>query len=72
MRRNLPALMILAFSTAILAQAFLPAFEDVDVNGDGEISRDEAGAVEGLDYEAADVNQDGGIDREEYAAVRNQ
>ena len=47
----------------------LPAFEEVDQNGDGTIAATEASAVEGLDFATADANQDGSISREEYAEL---
>jgi hypothetical protein len=62
------AITALVFSAAALAQE-LPAFEEVDKNADGAIDRNEAAAVEGLDFATADANQDGRIDRAEYAAV---
>jgi len=49
-----------------LAQEPLPPFEEVDSNQDGQISRTEASAIEGLDFDTADTNQDGSLDRSEY------
>ena len=72
MKRNFLSILVLAFSSAILAQAFLPAFEDVDANGDGEISREEASAIEVFDFDMADTNQDGHLDRNEYEALRSR
>lgn len=60
------SMLILGFSAAAVAQG-LPAFEEVDANGDGQISEEEASAVEGLDFATADTNQDGSIDRAEYS-----
>lgn len=65
------SLLTLGFSGFALAQE-LPAFEDVDANGDGAISRGEAAAVEGLDFATVDANQDGQIDQAEYAAASGQ
>jgi hypothetical protein len=59
-------LLALGFTGIALAQA--PAFEDVDANGDGAITQDEAAAVEGLDFATCDANQDGALAREEYDA----
>jgi len=56
------------FGVAALAQD-LPSFEDVDSNGDGQITRQEAAAIEGLDFTAADTNQDGTLSMEEYNAA---
>jgi hypothetical protein len=66
--RTLFVLTALGFSAAAIAQG-LPAFEDVDQNGDGLISEAEAAIVEGLDFASADANQDGAIDPQEYSAV---
>jgi hypothetical protein len=55
------------FSGALFAAP--PAFEDVDTNGDGAISAQEAAAVEGLDFKQADTNQDGKLSKEEYQAA---
>ena len=46
----------------------MPAFEDVDANGDGAISQAEAATVEGLDFTAKDADQNGSLSREEYEA----
>jgi EF hand len=51
-----------------VAFAQMPAFEDVDSNGDGLISQDEAATIEGFDFAAHDANQDGVLSREEYTA----
>ena len=42
------------------------SFEDVDTNSDGTISKTEAQAVEGLDFDKADTNRDGQLSRSEY------
>jgi len=62
----------LGFSAAALAQASLPSFEEVDANADGQISMEEAAAIEGLEFATADANQDGALDQEEYAAAQSQ
>lgn len=53
---------------AAMAQS-LPAFEEVDANGDGQISQQEAAAIEGLDFATADTDQDGSLSMEEYNAA---
>jgi len=65
------ALTALAVTLGIAGVAFAaaPAFEKVDRNGDGMISRTEATSVEGLDFDAADQNGDGVLSRAEYAAA---
>jgi EF hand len=62
----------LGFSAAAMAQSTLPSFEEVDANADGQISMEEAAAIEGLDFATADANQDGALDQEEYAALQGQ
>jgi Ca2+-binding EF-hand superfamily protein len=72
MNKLLPlSLLTIGLSTAALAQE-LPSFEEVDANHDGQISREEAAAVEGLDFSTADANQDGAIDRAEYGELSGQ
>ena len=56
------------FGVAAVAQG-LPSFEEVDGNGDGQVTREEAAAIEALDFTAADTNQDGTLSREEYTAA---
>jgi hypothetical protein len=67
----LQTLVISGFAGAALAQG-LPAFEDVDADGDGQISQQEAAAIEGLDFVAADTNQDGALSMEEYNAAQSE
>ncbi len=68
MRMNaLTALVLAMFAGSAYAAA--PAFEEVDADGDGAVSAEEAAAVEGLDFEAADANADGSLDAEEYKAA---
>ncbi|MBL8259886.1 MAG: hypothetical protein JNM60_08780 [Candidatus Competibacteraceae bacterium] len=60
------------FLAALLAaacSAFAAApltFEEVDTDGDGLISADEAASVEGLDFDAADSDGDGTLTVDEY------
>ena len=68
MKKLFVLLSALGFSGAALAQATLPSFEEVDANADGQISMEEAAAIEGLDFATADVDQDGALTPEEYAA----
>lgn len=72
MKKFLFVLSALGFSAAALAQSALPSFEEIDANADGQISMEEAAAIEGLDFATADANQDGALDQEEYAAVHGQ
>ena len=64
-------LIAIGFSAAAFAQG-MPAFEEVDANGDGLISQEEAAAIEGLDFATADANQDGALSRDEYSALEGQ
>jgi hypothetical protein len=59
----LPALLLAALPT--LAAATL-TFEEVDTDGDGLISADEAASVEDLDFNAADGDNDGTLSVDEY------
>lgn len=61
-------LALIGVTGAAMAQG-LPAFEEVDANADGQISQEEAAAIEGLDMAAADTNQDGVLSRAEYEAA---
>ena len=72
MKRMSLALSVLGLAGVALAQAALPPFEEVDTNADGQISMEEAAAIEGLDFAAADTNQDGSLDQAEYAAAQGQ
>jgi hypothetical protein len=53
---------------ASAAQA-APAFNDLDKDHDGMLTRAEASGVKGLDFAKADTNKDGRLDRAEYAAA---
>ncbi len=59
----LSALLLVSFS--VLASTPL-TFEEVDTDGDGLISADEAASVEGLDFNAADSDNDGTLTVDEY------
>lgn len=49
--------------------ALSPAFDEIDANKDGRLSKAEAAVVKGLDFAKADANKDGSLDRSEYAAA---
>jgi len=72
MNKCLITLLALGFSGGVIAQASLPSFEEVDADADGQISQEEAAAIDGLDFVTADTNQDGAIDEEEYGAIQGQ
>ena len=62
-----------AFILPILLLVMLPVvaatpltFEEVDIDGDGLISADEAASVEGMDFDAADSDGDGTLTVDEY------
>jgi len=46
-----------------------PAFDDVDADKDGKITKAEAAKVQGLDFAAADVDENGVLTRAEYEAA---
>jgi hypothetical protein len=60
-----------AFASLALAGAAhaAPAFDDVDANKDGMLSKVEASVVKGLDFAEADLDKDGMLDRAEYDAA---
>jgi len=64
-------LLLVGISGIALAQE-TPALEDVDTNSDGQVSREEAAAIEGLDFAAADADQNGSLSREEYEAAQSE
>jgi len=65
----LPALLLAALPAFAAAPL---TFEEVDTDGDGLISADEAASVEGLDFNAADGDNDGTLSVDEYdIAVEN-
>jgi EF hand len=67
----LKLLVVVGFAGAAMAQG-LPAFEEVDTNSDGQISQEEAAAIEGLDFATADTDQDGALSMEEYNAAQSE
>ncbi|MFZ1325358.1 MAG: hypothetical protein WAT67_04935 [Candidatus Contendobacter sp.] len=58
----LPVLLLVVLPTFAAALTF----EEVDTDGDGLISADEAANVEGLEFEAADADNDGTLSVDEY------
>lgn len=65
-------LLALGFSVGAIAQQQAPSFEEVDENGDGMITQEEAAQIEGVDFQSADENQDGQLDRQEYEQATQQ
>lgn len=65
MKKYMP-LLALGFAGMVFAAA--PAFEEVDANADGQITEEEASAVEGLDFATCDADQDGALSADEYMA----
>ncbi|MDG4595882.1 MAG: hypothetical protein P9F75_09365 [Candidatus Contendobacter sp.] len=59
----LPVLLLVTLSAFAAAPL---TFEEVDTDGDGLISADEAANVEGLDFNAADGDNDGTLSVDEY------
>jgi hypothetical protein len=66
--KTIQTLLLLGIAGFAFAQE-RPAFEDVDANADGQLSQEEAAAIEGLDFAAADADQSGTLSREEYEAA---
>jgi hypothetical protein len=71
MTNSIKTLLLLGITGVAFAQA-LPAFEEVDANSDGQISAEEAAAIEGFDFAAADADQSGSLSREEYEAAQSE
>lgn len=46
--------------------ATAPAFEVLDANMDGKLSKAEVAELKDLDFAKADANKDGSLDRSEY------
>jgi EF hand len=67
LRSALAIMGVLALASASYAVA--PAFNDLDKDHDGMLSRAEAAGVKGLDFAKADTNRDGKLDRAEYEAA---
>jgi hypothetical protein len=67
LRSALVATAVFAFASASYAAA--PAFNDLDKDHDGMLTKAEAASVKGLDFAKADTNRDGRLDRAEYAAA---
>jgi hypothetical protein len=44
-------------------------FETIDKNKDGQLNRDEASAVPGLDFSTADANKNAALDKQEYTVA---
>ena len=62
-----PAILPILLLTAWPVFAAAPlAFEEVDKDGDGLVSADEAATVERLNFAAADTDQDGKLSVDEY------
>ena len=49
-----------------------PGFNDIDLNGDGEISRDEFQAIGAARFQAIDTNGNGQLDRTELEAAASK
>ncbi len=72
MRKTMFMLPLLFTTGSALAQDSQPRFSDLDRDGDGVITREEAErhSVLAERFEEADLNRDGSIDRAEYARNR--
>lgn len=63
----IPAALLFAASTVYAGD--MPNFTDIDADGDGALTLDEASAVEGFDFNAADADADGSVTLDEYVAA---
>lgn len=63
----IPAALLFTASTVYAGD--MPNFTDVDADGDGALTLDEASVVEGFDFTAADIDGDGSVTLDEYAAA---
>ncbi|QQS55912.1 MAG: hypothetical protein IPM89_12490 [Candidatus Competibacteraceae bacterium] len=63
--RALIVLVLLLVALPVFAATPL-TFEEVDTDGDGLISADEAASVDGLDFDEADTDADGTLSVDEY------
>ena len=57
------------FALASASYASGPAFNELDKDRDGLLSKAETASVKGLDFAKADTNKDGRLDRAEYEAA---
>lgn len=48
-----------------------PSFSKADTDGNGMVSKEEAGSVKGLDFSKADQNSDGQLSKSEYEAAKS-
>jgi len=70
MRALVPPALLLVTLSAFAAAPL--TFEEVDTDGDGLISADEAANVEGLDFNVADGDKDGTLSVDEYEIAVEQ
>jgi hypothetical protein len=66
-RSVLAAMAVFALASASFAAA--PAFNELDRDRDGMLTKAETATVKGLDFAKADTNKDGQLDRAEYEAA---
>ena len=66
------ALILAVFTGASMAA--LPTFDEVDTNGDGKITMQEASTHEGLmtTFDKADMDRDGLLSKAEYQKLKSQ
>jgi hypothetical protein len=64
-------ILILVVLSLASGMAFAQAhtFEDLDTDKNGSLSKEEAAAMEGLDFDKADTNKDGALSKEEHDAA---
>ena len=60
---------VAALGFATSAYAVAPAFNELDKNHDGMLTKAETATVKDLNFAKADTNRDGRLDRAEYEAA---
>ncbi len=60
---------VAVLSLASASYGVAPAFNELDKDRDGMLTKAETTTVKGLDFAKADTNKDGRLDRAEYEAA---
>ncbi|UYG06770.1 hypothetical protein [Halomonas sp. M4R1S46] len=68
--RSMLLAIALLFGSGVAIAEGTDKFTELDANGDGALSAEEATDVTGLDFEAADADGDGALSEEEFKAAK--